>query len=251
MPLRQHLAAFTLIELLVVIAIIAILAAMLLPALAKAKQKAKQTSCLSNLKQVGLASTLYLGDFNDRFPNGSGLASDGKWYFTQYSWLGRAGQEGIYAKLHPSDRVLNAYLAATHYSPTGDVPIAKCPSETKLTGNYYSVGSSYPHASIPGGVPMLSLGTSIKADPDQNPSVKMSAIRSPSRMITIGEEGGFYPTYNPNPSDIKPEFFRHTQYLDFRFNTSFADGHAKFTKFIYTAGVRNVTGPDYTIDRNK
>ena len=65
---RKSPAAFTLIELLVVIAIIAILAAILFPVFARAREQARKTTCLSNLKQIGLGTLMYVQDYDEVFP---------------------------------------------------------------------------------------------------------------------------------------------------------------------------------------
>lgn len=85
-PIRFR--AFTLVELLVVIAIISLLAAILFPVYAQAREKSRQTSCLSNQKQVGLALMQYVADYDEQYPAGLSVAG-GKWVWAGEGWAGQ------------------------------------------------------------------------------------------------------------------------------------------------------------------
>ena len=207
---------FSLLELLVVVAIIAILAALLLPTLQSARERARRTACLSNLKQIGLALELYGRDSDDYFPNTSFGASAPGTYNGQYRWMD----------------ALDPYLKSAQIFVCPDASELKYQPRSLNYGGYAYNGAYYQKPDPDAATPPCSKW-------DHGYGVKQSEVEVPASTIWVTDAAGNYeiswsetalPAINPTiPRTFGPfgltdmVIERHQNFI----NVLWCDGHAK------------------------
>jgi prepilin-type N-terminal cleavage/methylation domain-containing protein/prepilin-type processing-associated H-X9-DG protein len=214
---------FTLIELLVVIAIIAILAAMLLPALAKAKRKAQGISCVSNLKQVGLLMTMYVGDNQEVFP------------YSGKGWWGMPLVDLL--------KLQNTYVS------TNNRAFFRCPADRYEKGWNFDLATRFPGSG--GGytandIPFPSTYAYYYAF--YNAKHKVPEVKIPVNKILEGcMASGSTVTFNTDKVPGQPQMdSAHGKGM----NLLFVDGHTQFALFNNLNQYTNGSGPGYNYDES-